>query len=185
MIKDLSKKNNASGFTLVEMIVYVGLIGIISVVLFGAILFIVRANNKIMALSRVNSNAYSVMDRIKYEIENSNYIYIPTSNFVNYNYDLSKGTQLSLVTKVGASLPESITFVDFYVENDTLFLKEEGLDPIALTSSDVLVSGLEFSYYKNDSRESVTIDITVKSRNSAVSDSAINLINTTALRFFN
>jgi len=182
--------NDKSGFTLIEMIIYTALVGIISVVLFGITFFVIRANNKITALSKVSSNAHSAMERMTYEIANSKYIYFPTSNFVNYNSDLSEGNQLSLVTEIGASANEDVTFVDFYLENDTLFLKKEGsvpmtpIAPIALVSSDVLVSGMEFSYYKNGSRESVTIDMTVQAKNSAISDSTIHLINTVTLRSF-
>ncbi len=176
--KKLKTKNKKNGFTLIEMVVYVALIGVIFIVLFNIIFFIIRANNKIIALSRISSNAHSAMERMTYEIINSQKVYLPTSNFS------SSGAQLSLVTPIGASANEEITFVDFYVENETLFLKKEGLNPMALTSSDVLVSDMEFSYYKNDSRESVTIDMTVNPRSSAMSDSAIHLINTVALRSF-
>ncbi|MCK4592365.1 type II secretion system protein [Candidatus Parcubacteria bacterium] len=176
--------NNKSGFTLIEMIIYVALVGIISAVLFSVTFFVIRTNNKIIALSKVSSNAHSVMERMTYEMANSKYIYLPTSNFVNYNYDLSKGNQLSLATEIGVSSNENIAFIDFYVENDTLFLKEDGLDPIALTSSGVLVSKMEFSYYKNDLRESVTIDMTIHAKNSAISDSKTHLVNTAALRSF-
>lgn len=172
-------KNKEKGFTLIEMVVYVALIGVIFIVLFEIIFFIMRANNKIIALSRISSNAHSAMERMTYEIVNSQNIYLPTSNFSSSN------AQLSLATEVGVSSNEEITFVDFYVENDTLFLKKEGLDPIALTSSDVLVSDMEFLYYKNDSRESVKIDMIVSSKNSAMSDSTIHLINVVALRSFN
>lgn len=177
-------KNRESGFTLIEMIVYVALVGIISVILFGVTFFVIRANNKIIALSKVSSNAQSVMERMTYEIANSKYIYLPTSNFINYNHNSSKGDQLSLATEAGVSSNEDITFVDFYVENNTLFLKEDGLDPIALTSSSVLVSGMEFSYCKNGSRESITIDMAIQAKSSAISDSTIHLVNTVALRSF-
>ena len=163
---------------MIEMIVYAALIGVIFIVLFEIIFFIMRANNKIIALARISSNAHSAMERMTYEIVNSQYIYLPTSNFS------SSDAQLSLATEVDVSSNEEITFVDFYVENDALFLKKEGLSPIALTSSDVLVSNLEFLYYKNDLRESVTINMTVNPKNSAMSDSEIHLINTVALRSF-
>ncbi len=172
-------KNKESGFTLIEMIVYIALVGIISIVLFNVTFFVIRANNKIIALSKVSSNAHSVMERMTYEIANSKYVYLPTSNFS------PSDAQLSLVTEIGASSNEEITFIDFYVEDGTLFLKEEILDdPVALTSSDVLVSGMEFSYYKNGSRESVTVDMAIQAKNSAVSDSIIHLVNTVTLRSF-
>ena len=174
--------NRKKGFTLIEMMVYVALVGIVSTVLFGIIFFIIRANSKIVALSRVNSNAYSVMERVTYEIINSQYIYTPTSNFMNYNYDSLLENQLSLATEIGSLPNDDVNYVDFYLENDTLFIKEEGLNPIALTSSDVQVTKLEFSYFKNSERESVQIDINIKANNSSLSDSEVHLINTVALR---
>jgi len=176
--KKIKIKNKEKGFTLIEMVVYAALIGIIFVVLFNIIFFIMRSNNKIIALSRISSNAHSAMERMTYEIVNSQRIYLPTSNF------FSSDAQLSLITEIGASPSEEIAFVDFYVENETLFLKKEGLNPIALTSSDVSVSGMEFLYYKNDLRESVKIEMTVNPKNSAMSDSIIHLINVVALRSF-
>lgn len=176
--KKIKIKNKEKGFTLIEMVVYVALIGVIFVVLFEIIFFIIRANNKIIALTKISSNAHSAMERMTYEIVNSQNIYLPTSNFS------SSDAQLSLATEIGASLNEEITFVDFYIEDGTLFLKKEGINPIALISSDVSVSDLEFLYYKNNSRESVTIDMTVNSKNSAMSDSEIHLVNTVALRSF-
>ncbi len=177
-MRKIKIKNKEEGFTLIEMIVYVALVGIIFIVLFNIIFFIIKANNKIIALSRVNSNAHSAMERMTYEIINSNYVYLPTSNFSSNN------AQMSLATKVGASSNEEITFIDFYVENNTIFLKEEGLGSIAITSQDVLVSDMEFLYYKNDSRESITIDMIIQAKNSAVSDSVIHLVNTVSLRSF-
>ena len=174
--------DNKKGFTLIEMLIYIALVGMISVVLFGILFFIIRANNKIIALSRVNSNAYSTMERMTYEIINSQYIYIPTSNFVNYNYDLSAEDQLSLATEIGSSSNEDINYIDFYLDNNALFIKEEGSDPIALSSSDVQITKLEFSYFRNGERESIQIDISIKANNSSLSDSEVNLINTVTLR---
>lgn len=183
-MKNIMNKNkkikNDSGYTLIEMVVYVALIGIIVLFIYGVISFIYFENKKIVNLTRINSSAYGSIERIRYEVENSNYIYLPTSNMANYNYDAGKADQLSLATEIGVSSPEDITFVDFYLENETIFLKKEGLDPIALTSSDVLVSDLSFSYYKNDWRESVTIGITIESKDSSIS--SVNLISTIALR---
>lgn len=180
IISEIKKNKNDSGFTLVEMIIYAALIGIVVVLIYGFILFIYSENKRIVNLTRINSNAYSSVERIRYEVENSDHIYLPTSNMTNYNYDSGKAEQLSLVTKVGVSSPEDITFVDFYLENDTIFLKKEGLDPIALTSSDVLVSDLSFSYYKNDWRESITINLTIEPKNNSVS--SVNLTSTIAFR---
>ena len=185
-MKYFARKKNVfddkKGFTLIEMLIYVALVGIISMVLFGTLLFIIKVNNKIIALSRVNSNAYSTVERITYEIINSQYVYIPTSNFINYNHNSSIEGQLSLATEIDSSVNEDINYVDFYLDNEVLFIKEEGFAPIALNSSDVQITKLEFSYLKNGSRESIQINIGIKAKNSSLSDSEVNLISTVALR---
>ncbi|MCK5475961.1 MAG: type II secretion system protein [Candidatus Pacebacteria bacterium] len=184
-MKYFARKKNVfddkKGFTLIEMLIYVALVGIISMVLFGTLLFIIKVNNKIIALSRVNSNAYSTMERMTYEIINAQYVYIPTSNFINYGLDTSVD-QLSLATEIGSSSNEDINYIDFYLDNYVLFIKKEGSVPIALNSSDVQITKLEFSYFKNGSRESIQIDIKIKAKNSSLSDSEVNLISTVALR---
>ena len=180
----IKQNKNNSGYTLIEMVTYVALIGIVSVFIFSIILFIYNSNTEIVNLSKINSNAYGVMERMRYEVENADYIYLPTSNIVNYGHDGTITDQLSLVTKIGASSPDDITFVDIYFENDTVFIKKEGVAPIALTSSSVIVSDLSFSYYKNDSRESIMIDMRIKAKNSSASNPSIHLINTIALRSF-
>ena len=177
--KTKQNKNN-SGYTLIEMVMYVALVGIITMFIYGVILFVYNNNKQTVNLVKINSNAYGVMERIRYEVENASYIYLPTSSMANYNYQTGID-QLSLATEVDVSSPEDIAFVDIFLENGTVFIKkEESLLPIALTSSGVVVSDLSFFYYKNGSRESVTIDITIEPKNS--SSSFINLISTVALR---
>ena len=181
------KSKNSFGFSLIEMIIYVALTGIISVFIYGIILSIYCNNKRIINLTKINSNAYSMMERVRYEIENSSYVYLPTSNVANYAdyYDSTKTGQLSLATKIGILVPEDdITFIDFYLEDGVIFLKKEELAPVALTSSDVSVSNLSFSYYENGRRESVTVGFTIESKDSSISNSSINLISTIALRSF-
>ena len=186
--KTKQNKNN-SGYTLIEMVTYVALIGIVSVFIYSMILFIYNSNREIINLSKINSNAYSVMERMRYEVENADYVYLPTSNMANYNYvaitdDPLKTDQLSLATKIGASSSDDIIFVDIYLEDKAVFIKKEGASPVALTSSSVIVSDLSFFYYKNNLRESITIDIEIKAKNGSASNPSINLINTIALRSF-
>ncbi|MDP3056929.1 MAG: prepilin-type N-terminal cleavage/methylation domain-containing protein [bacterium] len=173
---------NKKGYTLVEMLIYVALLGVITVVIVGVFFVISRTNSRIVSLIEINFNAYSAMERMIYEVSNANNIYLPTSNFTNYNYNAAKGRQFSLVTKQAVSANESIAYFDFYLENDTIFMKQDGVAPVALTSENVKVESVNFYYYKNGTRESIKIDFTVKSGNVLNPDSKINLITTIALR---
>lgn len=170
------------GYTLAEMLLYVALLGAITAVIVGIFFIISRTNSKIVSLIEINSNAYSTMERMVYEISNADNIYMPTSNFTNYNYDAAKAKQFSLVTRQAVPANEDAAYMDFYLENNTIFMKQDGANPVALTSSNVSVQSLNFYYYKNDARESVKIDFTVKSNNILNPDSSINLVTTVALR---
>lgn len=176
---------NKRGYTIIEMLVYMAIIAIIAVVIFDVVFFVYRINNRIVSLIQVNSNAYGAAERIIYEIQNAEYVYLPTSNFANYNYNPAKSDQLSLATNAGVSLPETMSYVDFYLENNTLFIKKDGAVPVALTAANVAVSDLSFNYYTNDWRESVVIDLTIRPNNTLSSDSSIHLVGTTALRSAN
>lgn len=173
---------NKKGYTLVEMLLYVALMGVITIVIVGIFFTVTRANSRIVSLIEINSNAYSAMERMAYEISNAKNIYFPASNFANYNYDELKASQLSLVTSQSVPANENIVYIDFYLENNTIFIKQDGVDPIALTSSSVKVQNLNLYYYKNGARESVKIDLTVKSNNILNPDSKINLTTAIALR---
>ncbi len=166
----MDKKNDKRGFTLVEIVIYVALFGIIVSVILNVILFIFTMNKKIASYSQVNSDALSAMERMVYEVANSEYVYDATSN----------ATQLSIATGSYATANDSITFIDFYVEGGTLFMKQDGSVPVPLTSSNVSVSALNYSYYENGSKDSVSIDLSMQSI--ANPNSSINLKNTVTIR---
>lgn len=176
------KLKNKKGYTLVEMLLYVALLGVITVVIVGIFLVISRMNSRIVSLTETNSNAYSAMERMVYEVSNAENIYLPTSNFVNYNYDGAKATQFSLVTRQAVSVNETDAYIDFYLENNTIFMKQDGASPIALTSANVSVQSMDLYYYKNDTRESVKIDFTVKSNNILNLETKIDLSTVIVLR---
>jgi type II secretory pathway pseudopilin PulG len=174
---------NQKGYTLIEMLIYVSLLGVITIVIVGIFSMITRTNSRVVSLIEINSNAYSTMERIAYEVSNAENVYFPTSNFANYNFDAAKAMQFSLVTKQAIAVSESDAYVDFYLENNTIFMKQEGtVDPIALTSENVSVQNLNFYYYKNGTRESVKIDFTVQSGNVMDAESKIHLSTVVALR---
>ncbi len=182
MTTDNFKEKRKNGYTLVELLVYIALLGVISLVIIGVFMTISRASSKANVLIEINSNSYSAMERMIYEIKNASYVYTPTSNFINYNYNSGKPSQLSLATPLDLSANETSGYIDFYLENNTIFLKKDGVNPIALTSDSILVQSLSFSYFKNDKRESVKIDFTAHSTNALNPNASIHLVTTAALR---
>jgi len=164
------------GFTLIELIVYIVLIGIIMAVVSETFMVVIKLNSRIVAAAEVNANASAAMERIIYEIQNAKYVYTPTSNF------LTATPELSLATAQNASAVEGISYIDFYLQNNTIFLKTEGVSPVALTSPNVVVENMQFSYFKNGNTESVKIDFTIKPKSGLNSNLNIHLVSIAALR---
>lgn len=180
MMINKNKNKENGGFTIVETLVYVAIFGILIGSIFNMLLYVYGTNKKITDYTNVTLNAQSAMERISYEVTNAKNIYVPTSNFENYNYVSGKSGQLSLSTNIYATANDELTFMDFYVENGTLFLKMDGYDPMPLTSASVTVSTFGVYYYQNGSRESVKIDLAVQSKSN--SESSINLLSTVTIR---
>lgn len=161
---------------MIELIVYIALIGIIIAVIAESFMVVVKLNSRIVSISEINSNASAAMERMIYEIQNAKYVYTPTSNFS------AVIPQLSLATAQNVSAAEEISYIDFYLENNTIFLKTEGVNPVALTSPTVSVENMQFSYYKNGETESIKIDFTIKPKSNLNSNLNIHLAGVAALR---
>jgi type II secretory pathway pseudopilin PulG len=175
MAKNIFRGNR--GYTLIEMLVYVGLIGIIFLVIVSFTMIIGRTNSRIVSLIKLNSAASAAMERMSYEIKNAARIYTPTSNFAT-----TTNPQLSLATAIGAQAGENLAYIDFYLENNTIFFKQEGASPVALTPPGISVQDLSFNYYKNGARESVKIDFIARPASGLSSAAAVHLAATVALR---
>jgi type II secretory pathway pseudopilin PulG len=143
-----------TGFTLIEMLIYVVILVLViaSLVIFG--IGIIRTGAKIKANSEVLDNSRRAIEIISFEIRKSKSIYAPTSVF-----DSNPG-QLSLEQTNSPSAEEKSIFVDFFKCGDSLCLKREGSSPFAITSSHVKVTNLVFSELFNSvSRPSVQITL--------------------------
>lgn len=151
--------SHAPGFTLVEMVIYVALIGI---VMSSAVLFIfnlVRTYTRYRVEREVATNVRLAMDYMTRETKSADRIYTPTSRFDSHPGQLSLESSLSLPTD------ETSTFVDFYVDNGKLYLRRESQNPFPITSDRVDVRNLVFRYLSPTSTaQIVLINLTVDFR---------------------
>lgn len=128
------------GFSLVETVVYVGLLAIIVSVSIYFMLNIFSAFNKNFAQKAVMANSQHALDAMTEEIKFAKSIYTPTSVFSNDN------GQLSIETIQNPPANESATFTDFYLDNGRIYVKREGQTEISLTSNQVKINKLKFTY---------------------------------------
>lgn len=140
------------GFTLTELIVYIAIFVIlITTVTLFAMAFI-KTTTKSRIKKEVASGTYSAMKVMVYEIKRANSIYAPTSVF-----DSHPG-QLSLETSQELPQGEQITYSDFYLDGDKLYLKRENQNPQLLISKNLKVTNLEFEYLASASRIDLTLE---------------------------
>lgn len=171
--------NNMStrkGFSLIEAVVYVALLGIISIFIANAVVFLVRTYARTRAEREVLSNARSIMTTISSRVASSQDIYNPTSRF-----DVDAG-QLSLVTMATSTTGHTGAYADFWADSGVVYMREEGEAIRPLSAGSVRISVLRFErIIESLGRSAVRMTIQADAAFGAFPASA-TLITTTALR---
>lgn len=171
------RKAFQKSFTLVEILVYIGVFFLIIVIIVSFVLWLVRSNAKIKVTREVLNSAQRAMEIMTYEIMGAKSIYMPTTNF----------NQLSLETTKYLPNGEEATYIDFYLCDARLCLKKESQDPIFLTSENVEVNNLVFTKILSGDAFSVQINLTIDYKNPAGRQeyqASINLVSSASLRSY-
>ena len=166
----LAKRN--TGFTLIEMIVYVVILGIIAVLAVNSAFEMTKAYVNLRVSRDMNASATAVLERITREIRGA------------YDIDAAQSTfganpgRLMLNTKdaLGAD-----TTVEFYIENGLIKVKEGGVAKGALMTSSTQASSFIVRSLSNANSKAIKIDLTVAATRGNVSKTR-NFYNTIVLR---
>jgi type II secretory pathway pseudopilin PulG len=124
-------KKHQKGFTLVEMILYVSVCSILLLTISTFLSFLLGARIRSQAMTEVNQQGFRAMNLLALTIRNARSIEIPVIS--------ATSSTLSLTTK-DPNLNPTI----FDIASGTLRIKEGGKQPVVLTNSRVIVSGLTF-----------------------------------------
>lgn len=146
------------GFTAIELLVYVALLVIISVFLIQSLLTLVFVYRRLQGERDVVANMRVAMETISREIQAARSIYTPATVFDANTHQLSLETPLNPLTN------ETHSFVDFYLDNERLYVKREGASAIPLTSESARVTQFNAARVLAGSRESVQVMLEVRSR---------------------
>lgn len=144
-----------TGFTLMEVLVYIGVLILIVTAIFSFLTWSIRSSAKARVMKEASDNARRAMEIMVYEARGAKDIYFPTST----------STQLSLETIHYLPENERTTYVDFYLCGTQLCMKKESQNPIALTSDRVEVTSLNFTPVVTGPIPSVKIEIAVDYKN--------------------
>ncbi len=168
------------GFTLIEILFYVGVLGMLLGAVSSFLLFTVRSQAKTRAEREVVFQALRAIEIMTREIKQTTGVYAPTSVF-----DAHPG-QLSLATNNLAPQGETTTYTDFFVCQTQLCQKRESQNPFAITSSAVKVQNLVFHLINSAGTvPSLQIDLTVEYNTLAIKSeyqASIAILSAASLR---
>lgn len=132
--------NSSKGLTLITTLVYIALLALIIIVLTRLTAGLVHANAQARLAGEVVDSAQNALAAITSEIQQSSAVYTPTSVF-NSNIG-----QLSLVTTHNLPTDETSTYIDFYVDDEHVYVKRDGSTTQLVTSARVKVTQLQFTH---------------------------------------
>ena len=146
----------ASGFTLIELMVYVAILGVISIFVADNLSQIVFTFNKARAEREVINSSRVSLETITKEIQEASLVYTPSSVFN------STTSQISLLSQNNPPAGHEQGFVDIYIDNGRLYLKKEGVNTLPLTSNRVIVTQFRAEHIiQSLNREDIKITLTV------------------------
>ena len=169
-----NKKNR--GISLIEIIVYVGLLGMLAVFVSNSLIQIAGAYQRVQSEREVLANARTALSRVTSSAAAAREIYAPTSKF---NSDAG---QISFVTTAGATPGHVTAYLDFWLDNGVIFSRSEGGATSAVTAASVRIKKLRFErIVQGLGREAVKITVVADAANQRF-PASITLNATAALR---
>jgi len=165
-------KSKSEGFTLIEMLLYIGIIAIMLATLLSFSLQMLASSAKSQTDQTVYSEERYATERLTYEIRNAAGVNVASSSF-GVNLAASSTAMLSLSE---ASSPLNPTV--FSVASGTFMVQQGTGAPIALNSSSTQVTSLVFSNYSTGTYNNVGFlmnisDSSTSTRNEYVASTTI------------
>jgi len=126
------------GYTLLELLIYVGVVAIIIAAVSVLLLWGIRLRAKIQAQEEVLKQTERAMAVMLAEIREAQSVYTPTSAFATTT------GQLSLQTSRHIPEGEESGYIDFFLCGTRVCMKEESQNPVAITSENIIIESLVF-----------------------------------------
>ena len=173
----------ASGLTLIGLLIYVSSLVVILLVMVSFLSRLISFNTAHQVTGEVLDNARQALHVIAQEIRFASDIYQPTSSFGAHP------GQLSLATTRDLPEDENITYVDFYVDDDLIYVKREGQAAQLLNSERMKVVSLAFTELNAEGPSpsiQVSLSLALDSPDPPiVTATTVSLTTTVALRAYN
>lgn len=139
-----------TGYTLVEMIIYVAVLSLLSSVLFASVMMVIQSFTRARAVRDLAESGRGTMERITREVRRATAINDAGSVFANPAGQL----QLSTTNEAGGA-----TTLTLAKNGDDLTIQEGTGSPINLLSGQVAVNGLTFHKWATSTASAIRIDL--------------------------
>jgi type II secretory pathway pseudopilin PulG len=169
MRRQFSKQH---GFTLVEVVVYVGLFVVISIMAMNALFQTVKAFNNLRISRDINDSSVTIMERLTRDIKSA--VSVDSANSV---FNATPG-RLTLNTMNASGTP---MVIEYYVSSSTLYIKENGVEVGSIMSAGTKVDGLVFRHLITGSTVAIKTELHIYSSRGTVNDTD-HFYNTSVLR---
>jgi len=166
-----------NSFTLIEILVYISVLGILMIVLSSFLIWVNNSNVKAKVMRETLEDASRTMEFMIREIRAAKGIYTPTTN----------SSQLSLETANYLPAGEITTYIDFFLCGSQICLKKESQNPVALTKKNIEVSSLVFTQIVSGNVPSIQIDLSMNYKNphnKPEYQAVVNLTSAASLRAY-
>src|SRR3989344_1403913 len=144
------------GVTLIELVVYVAILGMIIFAISAFTGEFARLYTANRAYRDLATNGQAVFDTLAFQLFHGEQVYDATSLFDN-----AQG-QLSIRTKGNPPYDESVTYMDYWLSNDRVWEKAEGVSASALTNGRVRVGSLFFRKFLSGPAEGFEVEATLE-----------------------
>lgn len=141
-----------SGFTLVEMIIYIAFFAVLSILAVEAIMVVMKSFYTLRLTQNINQSATTALERMSREIRNAYDIDTAGSTF-----NVSPGL-LALRTKDAGG---ANTTVEFYVSGGQVGMREGGVDKGSLMAKSTTVTNLVFRQITTTNSKAIKIEMSL------------------------
>ncbi|KKU81900.1 MAG: hypothetical protein UY07_C0007G0054 [Parcubacteria group bacterium GW2011_GWA1_47_8] len=162
---------NLGGFTLIEMVIYAAILGIIGVLAINSTLLMTRAFTDLRVSRDLNSSATALFERITRDVRGA----------YDINAASTFGTNPGRLTLDTRDAAGTTTTVEFYVENGLVKIREGGVAQGAIMTSSTSVTSFIVRQLANTNTKAVKVEATISATRANITKTR-NFYTTVVLR---
>lgn len=148
-----TKRNN--GFSLVEIVIYFGLLAVVSVLVIGNIFALFKNYSTVRANQEIEYNAVNILDKLTRDARDAAFINASDSSF-----SVAQGAvSLNIASSTDST---SSTTAKFYLSGGKIKYMKNGVDFGNLSTNSVTVQNFKIYYITGTSTEAIKVELNLE-----------------------